>query len=70
MGDIPNGVKLTSYSGDSTNLDGRRLQAFVDEVAAGTQAIDVDRTFALDELPAAHRYMEANRATGKLVVVT
>lgn len=70
MGDIPNGVKLTSYSGDSTNLDARRLQAFVDEVAAGTQAIDVDRTFALDELPDAHRYMEANRATGKLVVVT
>lgn len=70
MGDIPNGVKLTSYSGDSANLDARRLQSFVDEVAAGTQAIDVDRIFALDELPAAHRYMEANRATGKLVVVT
>lgn len=70
MGDIPNGVKLTSYSGDSSNLDAARLQAFVDEVEAGTQAIDVDRTFGLDELPDAHRYMEANRATGKLVVVT
>ena len=27
------------------------------------------RTFGLDELPEAHRYMEANKAEGKLVVL-
>ena len=69
MGDIPNGVKLTSYSGGAGDLDGAQLQRFVGDVAAGRQAIDVDRTFTLAEVPDAHRYMEANRATGKLVVL-
>ena len=31
--------------------------------------LTIDRTFTLDELPKAHRFMEANRAKGKLVVV-
>jgi len=29
----------------------------------------VDRVFGLDEIVAAHRYMEEDRASGKLVVV-
>ena len=28
---------------------------------------NLDRAFALDEIAAAHAYMEANRATGKVV---
>lgn len=44
------------------------LQHIVDGVAAGRYRVNVDRVFALDEIVAAHRYMEENRATGKLVV--
>lgn len=69
MDDIPTGVKLTSYAGTATHLDPRRLQKFVDDVAAGRQNLNLDRTFRMDEIQAAHRYMESNQATGKLVVV-
>jgi NADPH:quinone reductase-like Zn-dependent oxidoreductase len=37
--------------------------------AAGVYRPDVDRVFGLDDIVAAHRYMENNQATGKLVVV-
>jgi NADPH:quinone reductase-like Zn-dependent oxidoreductase len=30
---------------------------------------NVDRVFGLDDIVAAHRYMENNQATGKVVVV-
>ena len=69
MRDIPMAVKLTSYFGGVRDLDPTRLQSFVDDVAAGRQAVDVDRTFTLAEVPDAHRDGEANRATGKLVVL-
>ena len=45
------------------------LSWFADEVAAGWQSALLDRTFALTELVEAHRYMEANAATGKVVVL-
>jgi NADPH:quinone reductase-like Zn-dependent oxidoreductase len=32
--------------------------------------VALDRTFTMDEIADAHRYMESNQATGKLVVVT
>lgn len=69
MDDIPTGVKLTSYSGTAAHLDPQHLQKFVDDVAAGRQQVNLDRTFRMDEIQAAHRYMENNQATGKLVVV-
>jgi len=68
--DIPNGVFLTSYSGGSEDVTAEELQSFVDDVAAGNVPVALDRTFALDEIVEAHRYMEANRAKGKLVVLT
>jgi NADPH:quinone reductase-like Zn-dependent oxidoreductase len=68
--DIPNGVFLTSYGGGSEDLKPEELQAYVDDVAAGTVPVGLDRTFTLDEIVEAHSYMEANRARGKLVVLT
>ncbi len=47
-----------------------RLQEFVDGVATGDNKIKIDRTFALDEIVEAHSYMESNKATGKLVIMT
>ena len=67
--DVPNGVFLTSYSGGSEDVTAEQLQAYVDDVAAGKIAVGLDRTFSLDEIVEAHRYMEANKAQGKLVVL-
>jgi len=68
--DIPNGVFLTSYGGGSEDVTAEELQRYVDDVAAGTIPVSLDRTFHLDEIVEAHRYMEANKAKGKLVVLT
>lgn len=67
--DVPNGVFLTSYGGGSEDVTQEQLQAYVDDVADGRISVALDRTFALDEIVEAHRYMEANKAKGKLVVL-
>ena len=67
--DIPNGVFLTSYGGESEDVTTEDLQAYIDDVGAGLVPVGLDRTFDLDEIVEAHRYMEANRAKGKLVVL-
>ncbi len=68
---IPSGTKLTAFHSD--NLRGSAgttvLQRIVNEVEAGVYRPNVDRVFGLDDIVAAHRYMEDNEATGKLVVV-
>jgi NADPH:quinone reductase-like Zn-dependent oxidoreductase len=68
---IPSGTKLTAFHSD--NLKGSAgaaaLQRIVQEVEAGGYRLNVDRVFRLDDIVAAHRYMEDDRATGKVVVV-
>ena len=68
---IPSGTKLTAFHSD--NIKGSAgttaLQRIVHEVEAGVYRPNVDRVFGLDDIVAAHRYMESNEATGKLVVV-
>jgi NADPH:quinone reductase-like Zn-dependent oxidoreductase len=44
------------------------LHRVVREVEAGVYRPNVDRIFGLDDIVAAHRYMENNQATGKLVM--
>jgi len=66
---IPSTVRLTVYTGEASDLLIAPLSWFADEVAAGRQSALLDRTFALTELVEAHRYMEANAATGKVVVL-
>lgn len=68
MAFIPTGVRLTSYSGEADSIRTDQLQAFIDDVAQERVRVDVDRVFRLDEIADAHRYMEASRARGKLVV--
>ena len=67
--DIPNGVCLTSYGGDAQDVTVEALQSFVDAVTRGDVPSSLDRTFKLDEIQEAHRFMENNRAQGKLVVL-
>jgi NADPH:quinone reductase-like Zn-dependent oxidoreductase len=45
------------------------LQRIVREVEAGVYRPNVDRVFGLDDIVAAHRYMENNEGAGKLVVL-
>jgi NADPH:quinone reductase-like Zn-dependent oxidoreductase len=68
---IPSGTKLTAFHSD--NLRGSAgapvLQRVIHEVEAGVYRPNIDRVFGLDDIVAAHRYMEHNNATGKVVVV-
>jgi NADPH:quinone reductase-like Zn-dependent oxidoreductase len=68
---IPSGTTLTAFHSD--NLKGSAgatvLRRVVHEVEAGVYRPHVDRVFGLDDIVAAHRYMESNEATGKLVVM-
>ena len=69
-GDLPNGVRLTSYGGDASDLPADVLQAYLDAVAAGTAQVAIDHVYALDEIVEASRVMAEGRAAGKLVVTT
>ena len=66
---LPNGVRLTAYSGGAADLPAEVLQSFLDDVAAGRLTVPIHRTYTLDEIATAHADMEAGNATGKLVVL-
>ena len=66
---LPNGVRLTAYSGEAADLSPETLQDFLDRAAAGEAVIPVGRTYRLDEIVQAHRDLEANAVGGKGVVV-
>ena len=68
---IPSGTRLTAFHSDDIKGSAGTtvLRRVVHEVEAGVYRPNVDRVFGLDDIVAAHRYMENNQATGKLVVV-
>ena len=68
IGYLPNGVRLTAYGGESSDLPAEAFQRYVDLVAEGKLPIRVDRVYALEEIAEAHRAMEEGTAVGKLVV--
>ncbi|KQR47953.1 NADPH:quinone reductase [Microbacterium sp. Leaf161] len=67
---LPNGVRLTAYSGEASDLDPHVLQDYLDAVAAGRARIPVGRVYGIDEIVQAHRDMEAGAIGGKGVVLT
>ncbi len=67
MEHIRNGTFLTAYHG--FGISAADLQMINDRVATGRLRLNLDRVFRFEEIVAAHRYMEENRATGKIVVV-
>ncbi|MBC8076109.1 MAG: zinc-binding dehydrogenase [Chloroflexales bacterium] len=69
---IPSTVRLTTYSSETltTATATPALQVIVDGVESGRYPVAIDRVFHLDETAEAHRSMESNQATGKLVVLT
>jgi NADPH:quinone reductase len=68
IGYLPNGVRLTAYSGESSDLPADAFQRYVDLVANGKLPVRIDRVFAMEEIGAAHRIMQDGAAVGKLVV--
>jgi NADPH2:quinone reductase len=66
---LPNGVRLTAYSGEAADLPAPVLQEFLDAVAAGDAVIPVGRVYRLDEVVQAHRDMEAGVVGGKGVLL-
>ncbi|RKE22186.1 zinc-binding dehydrogenase [Streptomyces sp. TLI_171] len=68
---IPSGTRLTSFHSDTMKgaAGAAVLQRIVHEVEAGVHRPRVDRVFALDGIAAAHRYMEEDRAVGKVVLL-
>ena len=68
IGYLPNGVRLTAYGGESSDLPAAAFQRYVDLVAEGKLPIRIDRVFSMDEIGEAHRIMQDGKAVGKLVV--
>lgn len=66
---IPSGTKLTSFHSFDATGSAAALQRVVREVEAGVYRPNVDKVVGLDDIVEAHRYMENNQATGKLVVI-
>lgn len=66
---LPNGVRLTAYSGEAADLSPATLQDFLDAVAEGRAIIPLGKVYRLDEIVAAHEDMEAGRVGGKGVIV-
>jgi NADPH:quinone reductase-like Zn-dependent oxidoreductase len=68
---IPSGTRLTAFHSDDIRGSAGQavLQRVVHEVEAGVYRPNVDRVFGLDDIVAAHRYMENNEAAGKVVVM-
>lgn len=69
MDQIPTAVRLTSYSGGAGDISRGQLQQYVSMVERGQLEIQRGPVWGFDQLPAAHRAMDANRANGKMVVV-
>jgi NADPH2:quinone reductase len=65
---LPNGVRLTAYSGEASDLPADALQSFLDAVATGEVRVPIGRVYGFDDIVQAHADMENGAVAGKLVV--
>ncbi len=66
---IPSGTRLTAFHSDTMKGNTGTLQRIVEEVEAGACRPNLDRVFPLADIVSAHRYMESDEASGKVVVL-
>jgi NADPH:quinone reductase-like Zn-dependent oxidoreductase len=68
---IASGTRLTAFHSNDVkgSAGAAALQQIIREVEAGVYRPNIDRVFGLDDIVAAHRYMEDNQAMGKLVAL-
>lgn len=67
---IPATVSLTTYDSGQIRVDQQYLQKFIKAVEDGLIQLNISRSFKLEEIAAAHQFMERNAAGGKIVVLT
>ncbi|GAA3936624.1 zinc-binding dehydrogenase [Chitinophaga oryziterrae] len=67
---IPSTVNLTTYSSDQISLSTHTFQNFLTSVETGRVNLNVSRVFQLEDIVEAHKFMESNKAGGKIVVLT
>ena len=65
------GVQLRHFGSGVINRESYTsiFQGIIDAVQGERYTVNLDRVFAMDDIADAHRYMEANRAAGKVVVL-
>jgi NADPH:quinone reductase-like Zn-dependent oxidoreductase len=68
MGDVPTGVKLTSYSGEAADITSAQLQQYVSLVESDELSLKLGPSFHFGKLREAHTMMDENRANGKIVI--
>ncbi len=68
MADVPTGVKLTSYPGESSDITSAQLQEYVSLVESGELMLTFGPSFPFEKLRKAHTAMDENMATGKMVM--
>lgn len=68
MGDVPTGVKLTSYSGEASDITCAQLQRYVSLVESGELILKLGPSFHFGKLREAHAMMDENKANGKIVI--
>jgi NADPH:quinone reductase-like Zn-dependent oxidoreductase len=66
------GVQLLRFASNAINRESYEsvFAEIIRAVEAGRYGVNLDRVFAMGEIAEAHRYMEASRAAGKVVVLT
>jgi len=67
---IPATVNLTIYDSGQIRVDQPHFQQFINDVEAGKIHLNIHHSFTLNEIAAAHTFMESNTGAGKIVVLT
>ena len=67
---IPQGVRLTAYSGEAAGLPPAVLQGFIDAVSDDIAVVPIGAVNQIDQIVEAHTAMEEGRVAGKIVVLT
>lgn len=67
---IPATIHLTVYDSGQIRVGNEHFHEFIRDIEAGNIKVAIGHTFTLDEIASAHRFMESNKAGGKIVVIT
>lgn len=65
--DVVNLKKLTMYESGTLDFTNGPLQEIVDAISKDQMRLGLHKVFKMEEAGEAHAYMEANKATGKVV---
>ncbi|MBD2756710.1 zinc-binding alcohol dehydrogenase family protein [Spirosoma validum] len=66
---IPATVRLTTYDSGQVTSPAAVFQDFIRQVETAQVKLAVSRTFTLDQIVAAHQFMDSNQGAGKIVVL-